>query len=61
MVMTDELRDFVENNRESLHYALEEGDRWVRTVVIAALLSSGEADAELAKQELEAAQRRQED
>lgn len=55
--MTDALRDYVEKNRESLHYALEEGDRWVRTVVIAALISSWEADAELAKQELEAAQR----
>jgi len=55
--MGDEIRDYVENNRESLHYALEEGDRWVRTVVIAALISSGEANAELAKQELEAALR----
>lgn len=57
--MTDDLRDFVENNRKSLYYALEEGDRWVRTVVIAALISSGEADVELAKQELEAAQQRE--
>lgn len=55
--MGDEIRDYVENNRESLHYALEEGDRWVRTVVIAALISSGEANAELAKQELEVALR----
>lgn len=59
--MTDEIQDYVENNRESLHYALREGDRWVRTVVIAALISSGEADAELAKQELEASQRQKED
>ncbi|WP_141212617.1 hypothetical protein [Halorubrum sp. Hd13] len=58
--MTDEIQDYVENNRESLHYALQEGDRWVRTVVIAALISSGEADAELAKQELEASQRQKE-
>lgn len=57
--MTDELREYVENNRKSLHYALEEGDRWIRTVVIAALIKSGEADAELAKQELEAEQRKE--
>lgn len=52
----DELRDYVAEHREDLHYALLEGDRWARTVVIAALLAAGDAEVELAKHELEAAQ-----
>ena len=37
--MTDnqDSRDYVSTHREDLHYALHEGDRWVRTVVLAAL------------------------
>lgn len=52
-----ELRDYVAEHRDDLHYALREGDRWSRTVVIAALLAAGDAEVELAKHELEAAQK----
>jgi len=55
-VSDEELREYVRNHREDLHYALLNGDRWVRTVVIAALLAAGDAEAELAKIELEQAQ-----
>jgi len=50
-----ELRDYVSQNRDDLHYALQEGDRWTRTVVLAALVAAGDAELELAKHELEAA------
>lgn len=52
-----ELRDYVAEHRDDLHYALQEGDRWARTVVIAALLAAGDAEVELAKREFEAAQK----
>ena len=52
-----ELRDYVSEHRDDLHYALREGDRWTRTIVIAALLASGDAEVELAKRELEVAQK----
>lgn len=50
-----ELRDYVSEHRDDLHYALQEGDRWTRTVVLAALVAAGDAELELAKHELEAA------
>jgi len=50
-----ELRDYVAEHRDDLHYALQEGDRWTRTVVLAALVAAGEAEVQLAKHELEAA------
>jgi hypothetical protein len=53
--MSDELREYVAEHRDDLHYALKEGDRWVRTVVIAALLAAGDAEVELAIQELRGA------
>lgn len=49
-----ELRDYVSQNRDNLHYALQEGDRWTRTVVLAALVAAGDAEVQLAKHELEA-------
>mgnify|MGYP000480472697 CR=1 FL=1 len=55
--MTDELRKYVSEHREDLHYSLQHGDRWVRTVVIAALIAAGDAEVELAKIELESAQK----
>jgi len=58
MTVSDgEVRDYVAEHREDLHYALQEGDRWARTVVIAALLAAGDAEVELAKRELEAARK----
>jgi hypothetical protein len=57
--MSKELREYVAEHREDLHYALIEGDRWARTVVIAALLAAGDAEVELAKQELEAAHQKE--
>ena len=54
---SDELRDYVAQHRDDLHYALREGDRWTRTVVLAALVAAGDAEVELAKHKLEAAQR----
>lgn len=60
--MTDqELRDYVAQNRDSLHYALREGDRWARTVVLAALVAAGDAEIELAKQELKNVQQREQE
>lgn len=53
MKSDEQLTKYVSNHREDLHYALREGDKWVRTVVIAALLAAGDAEAELAKVELE--------
>ncbi|WP_049930930.1 hypothetical protein [Halosimplex carlsbadense] len=55
--MSDDVRDYVAQHRDDLHYALQEGDRWTRTVVIAALLAAGDAEGELAKRELEAAKK----
>lgn len=55
--MTDELQNYVEEHRDDLHYALKQGDRWVRTIVIAALIEAGEAEVELAKQELDSTQK----
>lgn len=49
----EELRQYVAEHRDDLHYALLNGDRWVRTIVIAALLAAGDAEAELAKLELQ--------
>lgn len=51
-----ELSDYVAQHRDDLHYALQEGDRWARTVVLAALVAAGDAEVQLAKHELEAAQ-----
>lgn len=50
------LNDYVAKHRDDLHYALREGDRWARTVVLAALVAAGDAELELAKHELESAQ-----
>jgi hypothetical protein len=55
--MNDELRAYVAEHREDLHYALTEGDRWSRTVVIAALVAAGDAEVELAIQKLKNARR----
>ncbi|SET54836.1 hypothetical protein SAMN04488694_10853 [Natrinema hispanicum] len=52
----DELREYVAQHREDIYYALQEGDRWARTVAISALIAAGDAEVELAKRELEAAQ-----
>lgn len=51
--MSNELQRYVAEHREDIHYALKEGDRWTRTIVIAALIEAGRAEVELAKQELE--------
>jgi hypothetical protein len=51
--MSDEIQTYIAEHREDLHYALKEGDRWTRTIVIAALIEAGQAEVELAKQELE--------
>lgn len=56
MSSNEQLATYVANHREDLHYALKNGDRWVRTIVIAALLAAGDAEAQLAKVELEQAQ-----
>jgi hypothetical protein len=53
--MSDEIQEYVSEHRDDLHYALKEGDRWARTVVIAALLAAGDAEVELAIQELRGA------
>lgn len=54
----NQLRDYVAEHRDDLHYALREGDRWARTVVLAALVAAGDAEIELAKQELETVQQK---
>lgn len=51
--MNDEIQRYVAEHREDLHYTLKEGDRWTRTIVIAALIEAGRTEVELAKQELE--------
>jgi hypothetical protein len=54
--MTEDIESYVAEHREDIHYAIKEGDRWVRTVAIAALIAAGDGEVELAKQELKAAQ-----
>lgn len=58
--MSNELRAYVAEHREDLHYALTEGDRWARTVVIAALVAAGDAEVELAIQQLKNARKNDE-
>jgi len=55
--MSDEVNEYVSEHRDDLHYALLNGDRWARTVVIAALIAAGDAEVELAKIELEQARK----
>lgn len=50
-----DVREYVSEHREDLQYALLEGDRWTRTIVLAALVAAGDAELKLAKQELEEA------
>jgi hypothetical protein len=52
----DELRQYVAEHRDDLYYALKEGDRWARSVVCAALVAAGDAEVELARQELRLAE-----
>lgn len=55
----DALAQYVESHREDLIYAIKHGDSSVRSLAIAALIRGGDAELELAKREIEKAQREQ--
>lgn len=51
----EEVRRYVQANREELIEAVKHGDQFVRKLAIAALARGGEANLEVAKRELEEA------
>lgn len=52
----EEIRQYVQEHRDDLVYAIKHGDRYVRSICIAALICGGDAELELAKREIEQAQ-----